>query len=179
MPPAAPTNYYSRAPRRNSPRRQDDPRAPCSARHVRSKRLAARCLAGKTRSIGSWRRCDGRPPGSPKRGGSPCLGSRCSRSARSRTSGSSITAAGTRATFNQRLASYLVTEALVTGVHWFRAKAARRRAASLHGRVRHSGDGENRLLFKVLTARQLAPTFPPYVCREGSVAIRNLIQRRT
>jgi len=32
--------------------------------------------------------------------------------------------------FNQRLASYLVTEAAVAGVHWFQARAARRRAAA-------------------------------------------------
>jgi len=32
--------------------------------------------------------------------------------------------------FNQRLASYLLTEAVVSGVHWFQARAARRRAAA-------------------------------------------------
>ena len=32
--------------------------------------------------------------------------------------------------FNQRLASYLVTEAVVTGVQWFQARAARRRAGA-------------------------------------------------
>jgi hypothetical protein len=32
--------------------------------------------------------------------------------------------------FNQRLASYLVTEALVSGVHWLQARVARRRATT-------------------------------------------------